>query len=236
MTLLDLIRKPVSRKTAIAIPAIPATQSEQVSGRVARIATVAVANPTEAKHDRPSALAIQPGNLPRQHVAATDHADLISDFAERIAFCCEGGDVAEQDANRLATMQCGAPLVTLVTRQIEYWHLRINAVAEPNDCRLARIKDTCLEALAQQWLFEAARIGWDASELFGMGLGAHGASPQNGLFPGLALIRLHRPADIFEIGRDAAIIKIENGQRLRHFRTGRSGDPIWEHAAFCQLH
>lgn len=50
MTLLSaLIRKRETRNAATAIPAIPATQPKEEAGAVARIATVAVANPTEAK-------------------------------------------------------------------------------------------------------------------------------------------------------------------------------------------
>jgi hypothetical protein len=51
MRLSDLIRKRDSRKVATAIPAIAATQPGETTETVARIATVAVANPTEAKTD-----------------------------------------------------------------------------------------------------------------------------------------------------------------------------------------
>jgi hypothetical protein len=47
MTLADLIRKRDTGNTATAIPAIPATQPKREAATVARIATVAVANPTE---------------------------------------------------------------------------------------------------------------------------------------------------------------------------------------------
>ena len=49
MTLAALIRKRESGKAATAIPAIPATQPRERPETVARIATVAVANPTEEK-------------------------------------------------------------------------------------------------------------------------------------------------------------------------------------------
>ena len=50
MSLLSaLIQKRETRKAATAIPAISATQRNQSAATVARIATVAVANPTEAK-------------------------------------------------------------------------------------------------------------------------------------------------------------------------------------------
>lgn len=49
MTLAVLIRKRESGKAATAIPAISATQPREDAGTVARIATVAVANPAEAK-------------------------------------------------------------------------------------------------------------------------------------------------------------------------------------------
>mgnify|MGYP001767262137 CR=1 FL=1 len=49
MTLAALIRKNESGKVATAIPAISATQPMESTATVARIATVAVANPTETK-------------------------------------------------------------------------------------------------------------------------------------------------------------------------------------------
>lgn len=49
MTLAALIRKRESGKAATAIPAIPATQPKGEGVTVAKIATVAVANPTEAE-------------------------------------------------------------------------------------------------------------------------------------------------------------------------------------------
>ena len=49
MSLADLIRKRDTGKAATAIPAISATQRNERAATVARIATVAVANPTEAK-------------------------------------------------------------------------------------------------------------------------------------------------------------------------------------------
>ncbi|TXG97382.1 MAG: hypothetical protein E6R09_12840 [Rhodocyclaceae bacterium] len=49
MTLSSLIRKNEIREPATAIPAIPATQEHETAGTVARIATVAVANPKEEK-------------------------------------------------------------------------------------------------------------------------------------------------------------------------------------------
>jgi len=49
MTLAALIRKSESGKVATAIPAISATQPREAAATVARIATVAVANPTETE-------------------------------------------------------------------------------------------------------------------------------------------------------------------------------------------
>lgn len=48
MSLVDLIRKRTAN-IATAIPAIPATEPREEAGTIARIATVAVANPTEVK-------------------------------------------------------------------------------------------------------------------------------------------------------------------------------------------
>lgn len=56
MSLLSaLIQKRETRKAATAIPAIPATQPNEGAATVARIATVAVANPTEAKTENDAA-------------------------------------------------------------------------------------------------------------------------------------------------------------------------------------
>lgn len=51
MSLAELIRGKRFVGLATAIPAIPATHHQELAGTVARIATVAVANPTEAKND-----------------------------------------------------------------------------------------------------------------------------------------------------------------------------------------
>jgi hypothetical protein len=51
MSLADLIRKRDGGKLATAIPAIPATHRGQETATVARIATVAVANPVNTKID-----------------------------------------------------------------------------------------------------------------------------------------------------------------------------------------
>lgn len=51
MSLAELIRKRRSVPVATAIPAIPATDGREFAGTVARIATVAVANPTEPKDE-----------------------------------------------------------------------------------------------------------------------------------------------------------------------------------------
>jgi hypothetical protein len=53
MTLAALIRKRATGKPATAIPAISATQGRIAGSTVARIATVAVANPTESKSAKP---------------------------------------------------------------------------------------------------------------------------------------------------------------------------------------
>jgi hypothetical protein len=64
-----------------------------------------------------AAPARRPQALP---TSATDPSDLISDYAERIAICLETGDVAEEDAHRIATEQCGVTLDELAARQVTY--------------------------------------------------------------------------------------------------------------------
>ena len=54
----------------------------------------------------------------------TDPSDLIFDYAERIAICCEAGDVTAEEAERIATAQCGASLDELIALQVNYWRQR----------------------------------------------------------------------------------------------------------------
>lgn len=56
MSLADLIRKRDTGNLATAIPAIPATQPKGEAATVARIATIAVANPTEGRPAKPDPL------------------------------------------------------------------------------------------------------------------------------------------------------------------------------------
>jgi hypothetical protein len=92
MTLSALIRKSATVKVATAIPAISATQPGEVSETVARIATVAVANPTERKTANdaanPNALAAEPFDPEA--------------WEERAAIAEFDGGMTRQDAERLA--------------------------------------------------------------------------------------------------------------------------------------
>jgi hypothetical protein len=149
MTLLDLIRKPIRGPAATATPAIPAIAAPRTSAPVARIATVAIAGSAGWK-------------------IGTDPSDLLMAYAERVAICIEADDLAEDDAHRTATGECGASLDELAARQIAYWRHRIEALPEPTDRRFSAIKTTCLEGLAQRWAHDAARLGWDEREMFGL--------------------------------------------------------------------
>lgn len=238
MTLLDLIRKPVSRNAATAIPAIPATATLQAAERIARIATVAIANPVDVKPaNRTTAPAVQPQPPPALQAAVTDPADLIFGYAERMAICSEAGDVTEDAAHRIATEQGGATLDELAARQVAYWHQQIATLPDPTDYRLAGIKDACLEALAQRWVLAAAALGWTDRELFGLDPAAPTAYGGNGIVVSLAFSPHRRPVRVVEIDAMRVVIETGTGSRLQQFRDpGRCGPPIWDHPAFRRLH
>ena len=82
MTLSSLIRKRDTGGIATAIPAISATQPKGEAATVARIATVAVANPPEAKADTPDPAT----EARRQRVLAM----LADNPALRLAVVCDG--------------------------------------------------------------------------------------------------------------------------------------------------
>ena len=82
MTLSSLIRKRDTGGIATAIPAISATQPKGKSATVARIATVAVANPPEAKAATPDPAT----EARRQRVLAM----LADNPALRLAVVCDG--------------------------------------------------------------------------------------------------------------------------------------------------
>ena len=82
MTLAALIRKRDTGDSATAIPAIPATQAGSGRATVARIATIAVANPQEAENHAPDPAA----EARRRKVLAM----LAANPALRIAVVCDG--------------------------------------------------------------------------------------------------------------------------------------------------
>ena len=88
MTLADLIRKKSSGQVAIAIPAIPVEQSkESAGGTVATIATIAIANPREAK---------------TKHSELADVQAAREAFEERAAIREFDGGFNRKEAERLA--------------------------------------------------------------------------------------------------------------------------------------
>ena len=234
MTLLDLIRKPVSRKHATAIPAIPAIPRVQRAATVARIATVAVANAREANAGADAGPVRQPQPSRTVPSIASDPSDLINDYIERIAICSEAGDVAEDDAHRIAIEQCGATLDELAARQVAYWRQRIEALPEPTDRRLSNVRRIALDHLAQPWTHQAAKFGWTAAELFGLHRAAADVRVDAmGLVSSLALSKLRPPLQVVDITSVAATVSTRSGAVLTHFRLRPNlGPPVWEHPAF----
>jgi hypothetical protein len=82
MILVALIRKRESGRVATAIPAIAATQSKGVSITVARVATVAVANPTKTKTAPMTAEEEKAIRAWLKHIEETD-PELISELVEK---------------------------------------------------------------------------------------------------------------------------------------------------------
>jgi hypothetical protein len=121
MILLDLIRKPPARKSATANFAIPATQQSPKSETVATKASEAVASAPNVTASVPSQ-GLPPS--PARSLITTDPSDLIFDYIERMAICCEAGDVTAEEAERIATAQCGASLDELIALQVNYWRQR----------------------------------------------------------------------------------------------------------------
>jgi hypothetical protein len=165
-----------------------------------------------------------------------DPADMIVVYTDRLAICSESGDVTEEAAKRTATEECGANLEDLITRQINYWRHRIEALPEPTERSLAAIKTTCLDALAQRWVHDAVRLGWGECAIFGLDPAAPTIHDRDGLLPGLAMSSLRDPVQLIEISPNAAVILTGARSRLRYFNTSRAGPPIWDHCAFRWLH
>ena len=86
MSLLDLIRGKRTVDVATVIPAIPATQPANRSVTVARIATVAPANPPDTANDALDIVTDPAAESRRQRVLAM----LANDPALRLAVVCDG--------------------------------------------------------------------------------------------------------------------------------------------------
>lgn len=225
MMLLNLIRKSAPQKVATAISAIPATAVSRSGNGIARIATVAVANPVGMTAAPPRGIADH--TAPSQVVQAVpmDRTPKIDACAERMSF-----------ALRIATEECGATLDEVTERQIAYWRHRIEVLREPSNPRLTCIKTACLTALAQRWAFDAARIGWSDCDMFGLDPVAPTIRSGIGLVPSLVLSAHRRPIRIVAINPSEAVIETGSGLRWCHYKCGRAGPPLWEHPAFQWLH
>lgn len=95
MTLSALIRKRDTGNLATAIPAISATQPKGEAATVARIATVAVANPKEEKTAPPAKLGASGTAQPFDREA----------WEERAAICEHDGGLSADDAEAVAWLE-----------------------------------------------------------------------------------------------------------------------------------
>lgn len=132
MTLLNLIRTPVSRLSATATPAIQATRKPQSPVPVAEIAGVTVALAEQAQ-----CAEAEPANgrqVPPQARSsiALDQVDMLFAYIERLAICRECGGATDDAAHRIASQQCGVSLAELVERLIACCYF-INGPVEPTN-------------------------------------------------------------------------------------------------------
>ena len=160
-------------------------------------------------------------------------ADTIVAHHERVSIVLECGDIDEPAAHRVATAEVGRTLDDLAGLQLAFWRERIEALPKPADSRIAAVVPTCLAVLDLPWMLDAGRLGWHDCELFGLDLGSPQTYDHNGLVPGLALTAFRRPVRVVSISASDAVIETGSGSRVRHYRTGRTGPPVWEHPAFA---
>ena len=162
-----------------------------------------------------------------------DPAGLIAAYHERLAICLADG-ITEDDARRIAGAETGADLDALARRQVEFWRAKIATLGTPTDKRLAGIRAAGLVCLAEGWVQDAAALGWNDAELFGL----HRDAPTvrieaMGLITSLALTPFRPPLTIAALTSATATIRTGTGATLTcaRFHPG-IGAPVWTHPAF----
>ena len=161
MTLLALIRKRDTGSIATAIPAIPATQTTRGAGTVARIATVAVANPKEEK-------TASPAKVGAGDTATASRWWLIH-YPDRdpleVACCPEAthADILERHPYAVAAepftptiRQPSAPLTTKEETAIRAW---LALIAETDPATISEVIGHCQrDADARDYLIRRATV------------------------------------------------------------------------------
>ena len=160
-----------------------------------------------------------------------DPAELRVQTEERIAICVTDG-IPLAEAERTAEVEIGISLDALAELQVADWRRRIEALSEPADSRLARIKPVAIGLLTLPWVLQAARYGVTGVELFGL----QEAAPltrldARGVVCGIALASW--PLTVAEVGRKHDRFETATGASLSQpWRLTGPGVAVWDHPAF----
>ena len=163
MTLSALIRKRDTGSLATAIPAISATQPKRVATTVARIATVAVANPKEEKTEPPGK--VSPGDT------ATASRWWLIHFAERdpveVACCPEAthAEILERHPDAVAaepfTPTIRQPLAPLTAEEETAIRAWLALIEETDPATIKQVVEQCQRDMEARQYF----IGRAATDL-----------------------------------------------------------------------
>jgi hypothetical protein len=144
VTLSNLIRKRDTGNLATAIPAISATQPKGEAGTVARIATVAVANPKEGQTALPAK--VSPGDTAtasRWFLHFADREPIMVSFSPAVthdeAMACYPDAVAGEPGD-LHTVRKSAPLAAEEEAAIRAW---LAAIGEDDQATIAAVIEEC---------------------------------------------------------------------------------------------
>ena len=211
--------------------------SIMVKARAIRFAMAGAAVPSNSQH----------GLEPMQARSArpADAEPLIAAYHECLARCLEAGDVSDVEAHRIAADAAGDTIDALADRQVANWCERLNALPLPDDPAIAQLRNGLIEIVAQSWLIEAAKHGWDAIAVFG----CHPHAPLvRGEAMGLAVTLAGSPharrsgagqwlrTRLIAIDHNQATIETPTGARFRVVRFAHGLDyaiPVWELPVFA---
>ena len=177
---------------------------------------------------------------------ASDPANLIATYNERLAIVLEAGDIPEPEAHRIVSEEVCADLAALAGLQVAAWRAHIESFTEPlADPALARLRRDLLVILGERWVLDAAQLGWDVVAMLGLHptaplvrVDCWGAAVAVALDPHnrRSASGVHR-ARVVAIDQTFATIELPTGLRTKAGRFARGLDiavPIWEVPGFAQ--